>query len=252
MGGHGKTTLVKKVYADGRVKKEFSYGAWITVYQSFQTMELLKDITEQLLAASEEPVPKGAKSTNGQTLKEDFLGDKRYMIELDDVWEKNGWNAFKLLFPGNTCGSRLMLTTRDNKVAISAATEFEGKIYHGLVSKRFFDSFLQEDIHKEVCPPIFEDVSGRILKRCEGLPLAVATISGMLAANIRIERWEMVHRSLSAELEGSDMIKILSLSDDDLPYYLKSCLLYASVFPQEHLMELMMLFQLWIAEGFVE
>lgn len=130
MGGHGKTTLVKKVYADGRVKKEFSYGAWITVYQSFQTMELLKDITEQLLAASEEPVPKGAKSTNGQTLKEDFLGDKRYMIVFDDVWETNGWNAFKLLFPGNTCGSRLMLTTRDNKVAISAATEFEGKIYH--------------------------------------------------------------------------------------------------------------------------
>lgn len=217
-------------------------------------MELLKDITEQLLAASEEPVPKGAKSTNGQTLKEDFLADKRYMIVLDDVWETNGWNAFKLLFPSNTCGSRLMLTTRDNKVAISAATEFEGKIYHKmpLSPKDASNSFLQEDIHKEVCPPIFEDVSGRILKRCEGLPLAVATISGMLAANIRIERWKMVHRSLSAELEGSDMIKILSLSDDDLPYYLKSCLLYASVFPQEHLMELMMLIQLWIAEGFVE
>lgn len=160
---------------------------------------------EQLLAASEERVPKGVKSTNVQTLKEfikDFLGDKRYMIVLDDVWETNGWNAFKLLFPGNTCGSRLMLTTRDNRVAISAATEFEGRIYHRmpLSPKDSSTPFCRKIFHKEVCPPIFEDVSGRILERCEGLPLAVATISGMLATDIRIEPWEMVHRSLSAEL----------------------------------------------------
>ncbi|KAF2324434.1 hypothetical protein GH714_014032 [Hevea brasiliensis] len=83
-------------------------------------------------------------------------------------------------------------------------------------------------------------------------------VSGILATKDmrRIDEWEMVRRSLGAEIEGNDKLKnlkkVLSLSFNDLPYYLKSCFLYLSIFPEDHPIEHMRLIRLWVAEGFVE
>ncbi|KAL7174260.1 hypothetical protein ACSBR2_033504 [Camellia fascicularis] len=53
----------------------------------------------------------------------------------------------------------------------------------------------------------------------------------------RVDEWKLVNRSLGGEVEGSDMKKILLLSYNDLPYSLKSCLLYLSSFPEDHLID---------------
>ncbi|KAJ6933237.1 hypothetical protein NC651_008601 [Populus alba x Populus x berolinensis] len=58
MGGLGKSTLVKKVYDDPDVKKQFKFRAWITVSQSFKKEELLKDIIQQLFRVHRKPGPK--------------------------------------------------------------------------------------------------------------------------------------------------------------------------------------------------
>ncbi|KAL7218008.1 hypothetical protein ACSBR2_011273 [Camellia fascicularis] len=71
-----------------------------------------------------------------------------------------------------------------------------------------------------------------------------------------VDEWDKINRSLGAELGGNDkllsMKKILSLSYFDLPYYLKFCFLYPSVFPEDYLIEHRKLIRLWVAEGFVE
>lgn len=259
MGGLGKTTLVRSIYNDAEVKKKFPRRAWITISQSFNEVELLEQLIVQLFDGSEEECSKVRDDKYKQIrLKEIirlFLEGKRYLIALDDVWEKDGWDFFKLAFPNNEHRSRLMLTTRNTTVATSACIDMghRGKVHH-LKSLSLEDSrtlFCRKIFPDKVCPDNFKDVAEELLKRCEGLPLAVETISGMLAKDVRIERWEMVNRSLDAELESERMNKILSLSYDDLPYHLKPCLLYASIFPRDHLMERMRLIRLWIAEGFV-
>ncbi|XP_057502694.1 disease resistance protein RPM1-like [Actinidia eriantha] len=82
-----------------------------------------------------------------------------------------------------------------------------------------------------------KEVSHRILKRCEGLPLAIVAVSGVLAAKdwSRIDEWEMVHRSLGAELDGNDKLESMK----------------QSVFPEDHQIERMKLLRFWIAKGFV-
>ncbi|CAL5441191.1 unnamed protein product [Camellia sinensis] len=106
-------------------------------------------------------------------------------------------------------------------------------------------------------PPNLKKISHRILKRCEGLPLAIVAISGVLVTKdkSRIDEWEMLYRSLGAELEGNDklesMKKALSLSYNDLPYYLKICFLYLSIFPEDQRTSCERVIQLWTAEGFV-
>ena len=119
IGGSGKTTLVRSIYNDAKVKKEFPCRAWITISQSFDKVELLQQLIVQLFDESEEPLPIEVDGTNKHIrLKEiikGFLGDKRYLIALDDIWEEDGWDFFKLAFPINMRGSQLMLTTRKKK-----------------------------------------------------------------------------------------------------------------------------------------
>lgn len=48
MGGLGKTTLVKRVYENREIKREFKLRAWVTVSQTVrQVEELIKDLIEQ-------------------------------------------------------------------------------------------------------------------------------------------------------------------------------------------------------------
>ncbi|XP_059658825.1 disease resistance protein RPM1-like [Cornus florida] len=94
---------------------------------------------------------------------------------------------------------------------------------------------------------------------CEGLPLAVVAISGVLATKdkSRVHDWELFYRRLGdAQLEVHDKLEsmknILSLSYYDLPYYLKICFLYLGLFPEDYEIERMRVIRLWIAEGFVK
>ncbi|XP_073152656.1 disease resistance protein PIK6-NP-like [Henckelia pumila] len=48
------------------------------------------------------------------------------------------------------------------------------------------------------------------------------------------------------------MNKVLSLSYYDLPYHLKACFLYLSIFPEDEMLLKWKIIRLWIAEGFVE
>ncbi|PQP97199.1 disease resistance protein RPM1-like [Prunus yedoensis var. nudiflora] len=183
MGGMGKTTLAKQVYDAAQVKKHFKVRAWITVTQSFKLGEILKHMIEQLHQAIRIPVPQGINNMSTNQLKtviKEFLQKRRYLIVLDDVWHLCGWDALKYTLPNNTCGSRVILTTRNADVASTTCVESRG--------------------------------------------------------NDKLK----------------DLKNVLSLSFNDLPYYLKSCFLYLSIFPEDHQIKHTRLIRLWIAEGFIE
>ncbi|XBI77663.1 hypothetical protein VPH35_070728 [Triticum aestivum] len=109
------------------------------------------------------------------------------------------------------------------------------------------------------CPPEFEELSGEILKKCGGVPLAIITIASLLASGQHVKpmnEWhvllESIGRGLTENRSAKEMIRILSFSYYDLPSHMKTCLLYLSMFPEDSKIIKDQLIWMWIAESFVQ
>uniref|UniRef100_M8BJD1 Disease resistance protein RPM1 n=1 Tax=Aegilops tauschii TaxID=37682 RepID=M8BJD1_AEGTA len=189
----------------------------------------------------------------------ELLQNKRYLIIIDDVWSAQAWNTIKCAFPENNCSSRIIVTTRIIDVAKSCCLGGDDQMYelkslsdlHSriLFFKRIFGS-------EKNCPDMLEEISNNILKKCGGLPLAIISIAGLLANRPGIkEEWEKVKRSIGSALEKTKSLEgmrsILSLSYNDLAPNLKTCLLYLSLFPEDHVIDRTRLVRLWMVEGFI-
>lgn len=263
MGGLGKTTLVKRIYEDVKIRRAFNSHAWLTVSQTFQIGDGLKKLIQQLFKEVQQLAPVEVNSMDEDELRafvKEFLKERRYVIVIDDVWSTDAWDSIKYALPDGGCSSRVILTTRNADIAITSSRESHGYV-HKMKPLSIQDSwalFCRKTFLEYTCPPHLEDVSHSILSKCEGLPLAILAISGLLALKdtSKLYEWETVLRSLGGELEGTGKLdrirKILLLSYNELPYYLKSCLLYIGMFPEDYPVFPSKLVRLWVAEGFVQ
>lgn len=144
----------------------------------------------------------------------------RYCIIVDDIWDIHpSWEILECAFAKNSCGSRIMITTRILDVARSCSSSCEDLVYHikplsCVDSKRLF--FKRIFGCEEKCPPNLKGAADEILKRCGGLPLAVIAVSSLLATRPTNDLWDRVQRSVgfafgkSSAVDG--MRAILSLS----------------------------------------
>ncbi|POO02844.1 NB-ARC domain, LRR domain containing protein [Trema orientale] len=263
MGGLGKTTIAHQVYV--RTKGSFDCHAWIEVSQSYQKVELLRTLMKKLCEARNEPVPEGndgMDETTVTTKLRDYLQGKMYLVIFDDVWNINFWGDIKNVLPeNNDKNGRIMITTRDVEVAKFCKTSSIVHIHHlqALPLEKAWELFCNKAFHEFEghCPTHLEKLSHEIVERCQGLPLAIVAIAGLLSTkNNAIDEWRKLLTSLSSELESNQHLtsitKILSLSYNDLPYYLKSCFLYFGIFPRDYSVRCGRLIRQWIAEGFVK
>jgi hypothetical protein len=119
-----------------------------------------------------------------------------------------------------------------------------------LLFKRVFGS-------EDACPLYLKEVSAQILKRCGGMPLAIVTISSLLASEETKlkEYWENIMDSLAPNFEVKPtlegMRQILNLSYINLPRYLKTCMLYLCIYPEDYIIKKNDLVRQWVAQSFV-
>ncbi|KAJ4790551.1 hypothetical protein LUZ62_041797 [Rhynchospora pubera] len=255
MGGLGKTTLVKKVFDSSKLSNKFSYRVWFTVSQTF----ILKDLLTEILLDKEGKF----RNENEDKLIERVrskLEEHAYFVVLDDLWTNQAWDIIEKVFPNNEEGSRVMVATRNVEVAKHCNWKFKDSYAVQFLSDERSRELLLRKIYKsDEVPDSHKDlnsVTEKIIKKCGGLPLAIVTIGGLLASKpINKEEWEKLVDRLGSELETNPTAEatkqILELSYHDLPYYLKPCLLYLSIFPEDFEIKCSRLVYLWMAEGFV-
>ncbi|XP_062076632.1 disease resistance protein RPM1-like isoform X2 [Humulus lupulus] len=265
MGGLGKTTLAYQVYV--RTQRSFDCHAWIEVSQSYEKVELLQKLAKKLYDSREESIPNGFDAMDEFTLTtklRDYLQEKNYLVIFDDVWEQTFWGNIQNIFPDDgQKNRRVVFTTRNVEVARFCNESSYAHIHQlqPLLPEKSWELFCRKTFRNELndgcCPPHLEKLSHEIVERCEGLPLAIVLIAGLLSTtNNTIEEWRKMLTTISSELQSNQHLesitKILLLSYNDLPYYLKPCFLYLGYFPEDYPMRCGRLIRQWIAEGFVK
>ena len=181
----------------------------------------------------------------------------RYLIVIDDIWNLQSWREINHALNENSCGSMIITTTRDLNIATNVGGSFKInplnlKSSKSLLCGRIFGS-------EDKLPQHLGEASIKILKKCGGVPLAIITIASILNVPSKIQNqaeWDKVCAYIGFGLEHSPHVKtmriILSLSYYHLPFHLRTCLLYLSIYPEDHEIHRDDLIWKWIAEGFIQ
>ncbi|KAL7181152.1 hypothetical protein ACSBR1_040088 [Camellia fascicularis] len=253
MAGLGKTTLAKNLYNDPLVVYHFHIRGWISVSQGYQKRDLLLGLLSFVMQHKNEINQMKDDDKLGEQLHKGLKG-RRYFIVMDDIWNGKAWDDLKNLFPNDNNGSRIMFTSRHREVAVHAKRSIP-------ISLRFlrddesWDLFRQKVFGRgESCPPKFTEIGKQIVKRCQGLPLAIVVVAGMLVNEGKsLEVWNHAKETLNSQMDVDPQLwmKTLSLGYNQLPHHLKPCFLYFGTFPEDFEIPVRKLIWLWIAEGFI-
>lgn len=92
----------------------------------------------------------------------------------------------------------------------------------------------------------------RIIEKCDGLPLAIKVMGGLLRQKmIRQGDWKNVMDSMRKTIP-SELNHAIYLSYEDLHSSLKCCFLHYSLLPKGTLFFMDDIIGMWISEGFVD
>ncbi|KAM0070727.1 putative P-loop containing nucleoside triphosphate hydrolase, leucine-rich repeat domain superfamily [Helianthus debilis subsp. tardiflorus] len=251
MGGLGKTTLAKLLYDNSEVKKHFELKAWVCVSDQFDIFNISKVILQSVKGENKE----FADLNLLQVDLRNQLKEKRFLIVLDDVWSESYEDWQTLVSPFHACapGSKIIITTRKVRLLKKLGYDHLNPVQtlshddavslfsqHALGANNF-------DSH-----PILKQYGEGIVKKCDGLPLALTVLGRLLITKTEEEEWkELLNSEIWKLGEKDEIVPALRLSYNDLSACLKQLFAHCSLFPKGYMFDKDDLILLWMAEGFL-
>ncbi|XP_048570802.1 putative disease resistance protein RGA1 [Triticum urartu] len=247
MGGIGKTTLAQKIYNDQMIREKFQVHIWLCISQSYTETGLIK----QAIRMAGEKCDQLETKTELLPLLMDTIKGKSVFLVLDDVWKSDVWIDLLLLPFMRALNFHILVTTRDLHVLSEMHATYihrVNKMNYGdgleLLMKKSFQS------SEQICE--FKNIGYDIVKKCDGLPLAIKVVAGVLSTKRTVAEWKSIRDSkwsihgLPKELGGP-----LYLSYSNLPPQLKQCFLWCALLPPNFAIGRDDVAYWWVAEGFV-
>ncbi|KAL6615331.1 hypothetical protein ACP70R_037601 [Stipagrostis hirtigluma subsp. patula] len=235
MGGLGKTTLAQLIYNDTEVQEYFQLLKWVCVSDEFDVHLLANKICNASENNLEKALQKLQQELNGKrattkklelekplelsSLKSLFKLEpdlslvnsnepslrlvKPYLLVLDDVWneEVDKWEKLKACLQHGGIGSVVLTTTRSKRIA-----EFMGAgKYHDITI--LGKEFLMEIIEKRAFslqkqkPAELVNLVDRIAERCAGSPLAARALGSVLRNKSTVEEWEQCLKDYEIDVD---------------------------------------------------
>ncbi|KAG8660978.1 hypothetical protein MANES_02G211901v8 [Manihot esculenta] len=234
MSGIGKTTMAKQLKKIMETKKLFDEFAMATVSHTPDFRKIQDEIASCLgleFKNDESEVVRASKLH--QTLTN---CDKRILLILDDVWKEDGLGEIGVPLGCRSNGCKIVLTSRN---------EF---VFSSLESQK---NFLMKVLNDEEALVLFKETAGdsighdlldtvkEIVNECEGLPIAIVTLSKALKNKSKHVWNDVLLQLKNSNLEDISGMKTKVFSAIELSYKFledeeaKSCFLLCSLFPED-------------------
>ncbi|KAI4983338.1 hypothetical protein ZWY2020_023830 [Hordeum vulgare] len=211
-GGVGKSTLIRDVYESQEVNQMFEQHAYVTVLQPFKLEQILSSLAFQLDGRN--VASTGVIDFDG--LLDWCLQEKSCLIVLDDLSSTTEWD---IILPSLLAMNRqrlvLLIITRQEDIAKHCCQKTKCiHLLNGLEEKDACDLFTEKVFKSETTDltkhyPELVEPANMILKRCNGIPLAIVTIGGFLAEQPTktVGEWRKLDQCISVEMEMNPKIE---------------------------------------------
>ncbi|KAF3336369.1 putative disease resistance protein RGA3 [Carex littledalei] len=208
MGGLGKTTLAQLIYNNQDVKTFFSRQFWVSVSNDFSVDKIAKSMINY--HTSENSNLHGDNMELLQFHLRKIISLQRYLLVLDDVWsvDPSKWEKLENMLRCSSAGSVVVVTSRIETVASTMRP-----VRHDLArlnehdswtifQRRAFGSGVEEST-------VLVKIGEEIVKKCDGVPLAIKSLGMLLSEKYREKEWQAVLHSKSWEKGFEDADDVL-------------------------------------------
>nr|POE61812.1 putative disease resistance protein [Quercus suber] len=182
---------------------------------------LLKEEQGKRIASicDEKEKEKIRKSTNKEIVEKlcEVQKERKCLVILDDIWDVETCNHLLGAFSGNDTKSKILLTSRNEKVHLHVDPGgFLYKLQH-LDEARSLELLekiaisRREDSMARTC---MDQLGKEMIGYCGGLPLAITVLGGLLASKQTLGEWQDVlkHANAYLHVEDSRVNHVLALS----------------------------------------
>ncbi|KAK3205821.1 hypothetical protein Dsin_019867 [Dipteronia sinensis] len=282
MGGVGKTTLLKQIsHKFFDVLNNFDVVIWVSVSIDPQLEKIQEEIGKKIGLFDQYSWRNGNLEDKASDIFR-ILIEKKFVLLMDDIWERVDLLKVGVPFPIPANGSKLIFTTRSIKICSLMEADMKFRV-DCLADEKAWELFLSHVGYETLYShPEIPEIARAIVKDCGGLPLALVEVGSALTNQKTSEYWidaaEVFKRLTfsfpgmyytfpvskhghdhSLEVEKSmhsvvdRIFSSLQLSYDSLQKEVfKSCLLYCSLFPSGYKIPKRDLIDYWIGEGFLD
>ncbi|KAK1422913.1 hypothetical protein QVD17_18202 [Tagetes erecta] len=236
MGGVGKTTMMEQLKKDVEGSKSFDRVVKVVLGETTNPIAIQRAIAIYLDGKDLIEEDKDARAERlCKRFEEMSKQGKKTLVIMDDLW-----TTFELKDVGLSPlpnGFKLLFTSRDERNCTSMGVKINSIFKVGLLNSieakhLFFGNVELSDGDDVTLQQIGED----IVKKCQGLPIAILTIAKSLTNNI-VEAWEKALRRLEQDdLKDIEIItyRIFEMSYENLKEDSdKAIFLLSALFPDD-------------------
>ncbi|WRX25814.1 NB-ARC - like 10 [Theobroma cacao] len=258
LGGVGKTTLLTQI--NNKLSNEligYDVAIWVVVSKD-HNIETVQEKIGEKVGLSRGGTWKNKSFDEKAVEIWRVLSGKKFVLLLDDVWERVDLIKVGIPESDQKNGSKLIFTTRS--LDICGQMGAHKVIQVECLSKDEAWKLFEEKVGEETIDshPDIRELAKQVADECEGLPLALITIGRAMAYSTMPKHWEYAikvlkefpHKLVSMDEEVYSRLKF---SYDSLPKdTMRSCLLYCNLYLEDFEIPIDELKDYWFCEGFLD
>ncbi|TYI24306.1 hypothetical protein ES332_A06G225000v1 [Gossypium tomentosum] len=252
LGGVGKTTLLTQINNKfSTAPNSFDVVIWAFVSKDYDVGKIQDSIGENIGFSNNSWKNKSVDQKATDIYR--VLCNKKFVVLLDDLWERVDLNQVGIPKPSQDNGSKLIFTTRSLELCGEMGGRKKIKM-ECLDTEKAWELF-QDNVGNETLNshPNIQNLAKQVAERCGGLPLALITIGRAMACKTTVGEWkyaiEMLKRCSLPKMEN-EVFQLLKFSYDNLPNAtMKCCFLYCCLYPEDFCIPIKRLTEYWFCEG---